>query len=51
MLVIASMDGSSWKIVSVAIYGFTLLVLYSASTVYYKTGHQLPVKWMPLPSA
>lgn len=35
MLVVASMDGSPWKIVSVAIYGFTLLVLYSASTVYH----------------
>ena len=35
MLVIASMDGSPWKIVSVAIYAFTLLVLYSASTVYH----------------
>jgi hemolysin III len=35
MLVIASMDGSPWKIVSVAIYGFTLMVLYSASTVYH----------------
>ncbi|TLG90226.1 hemolysin III family protein, partial [Pseudomonas edaphica] len=28
MLVVASLDGSPWKIVSVAIYGFTLLVLY-----------------------
>ncbi|MBT2371867.1 PAQR family membrane homeostasis protein TrhA [Pseudomonas fluorescens] len=35
MLVVASLDGSPWKIVSVAIYGFTLLVLYSASTVYH----------------
>ena len=35
MLVIASLDGSPWKIVSVAIYAFTLLVLYSASTVYH----------------
>ena len=34
LLVIASLDGSPWKIVSVAIYGFTLLVLYSVSTVY-----------------
>ena len=30
MLVVASLDGSPWKIVSVAIYGFTLMVLYSA---------------------
>ena len=35
MLVIACLDGSPWKIVSVAIYAFTLLVLYSASTVYH----------------
>lgn len=34
-MVLASLDGSPWKIVSVAIYGFTLLVLYSASTVYH----------------
>ena len=26
MLVVASLDGSPWKIVSVAIYGFTLMV-------------------------
>lgn len=32
---LACLDGSPWKIVSVAIYGFTLLVLYSASTVYH----------------
>ncbi|AUG04796.1 hemolysin III [Pseudomonas sp. 09C 129] len=35
LLVLASLDGSPWKIVSVAIYGFTLLVLYSASTLYH----------------
>ena len=35
LLVIAGMAGDPWKIVSVAIYGFTLLVLYSASTVYH----------------
>ncbi len=35
LLVIAGMDGSPWKIVSVAIYGFTLIALYSASTVYH----------------
>jgi predicted membrane channel-forming protein YqfA (hemolysin III family) len=32
---VASLDGSPWKIVSVAIYAFTLMVLYSASTVYH----------------
>ncbi|MGV8918561.1 MAG: PAQR family membrane homeostasis protein TrhA [Pseudomonas sp.] len=35
MLVLASMDGSVWKIVSMAIYGVTLLLLYSVSTVYH----------------
>ncbi|MEB0092581.1 hemolysin III family protein [Pseudomonas sp. CCI1.2] len=35
MLVMASMDGSVWKIVSTAIYGVTLLLLYSVSTVYH----------------
>ena len=35
LLVVASLDGSPWKIVSVAIYGVTLLLLYSASTVYH----------------
>lgn len=35
MLVLASMDGNVWKIVSMAIYGVTLLLLYSVSTVYH----------------
>src|SRR5450830_413871 len=35
LLVVASLDGSPWKIVSVSIYGVTLLLLYSASTVYH----------------
>lgn len=35
LLVMASLDGSPWKIVSVAIYGLTLLLLYSISTVYH----------------
>ncbi|WP_248806796.1 PAQR family membrane homeostasis protein TrhA [Pseudomonas sp. MWU13-2100] len=35
LLVVASLDGSPWKIVSVTIYGVTLLLLYSASTVYH----------------
>ncbi len=35
LLVMASLDGSPWKIVSVAIYGVTLLTLYSVSTVYH----------------
>ncbi|SEM80875.1 hemolysin III [Pseudomonas sp. ok272] len=35
LLVIASLDANPWKIVSVAIYGVTLLTLYSVSTVYH----------------
>lgn len=35
MLVLASMDGDVWKIVSTAIYGVTLVLLYSVSTVYH----------------
>jgi len=35
LLVIASMAGDVWKIVSVAVYGVALVVLYSASTVYH----------------
>ncbi|WP_263141554.1 hemolysin III family protein [Pseudomonas sp. RIT-PI-AD] len=35
LLVLASLDGNPWKIVSVAIYGLTLLLLYSISTVYH----------------
>ncbi|WP_268798423.1 PAQR family membrane homeostasis protein TrhA [Pseudomonas huanghezhanensis] len=35
LLVIASFTDDVWKIVSVAIYGVTLVLLYSASTVYH----------------
>lgn len=35
LLAIASLQGDIWKIVSVAIYGVTLVSLYSASTVYH----------------
>ena len=35
LLVMASLQGDPWKIVGVAIYGVTLVVLYSASTVYH----------------
>ncbi len=35
LLVIASFTGDVWKIVSVAIYGVALVLLYSASTVYH----------------
>lgn len=37
MLVLASLQGDPWKVVSVAIYGVTLLLLYSVSTVYHST--------------
>ncbi|WP_271106134.1 PAQR family membrane homeostasis protein TrhA [Pseudomonas tohonis] len=35
LLVLAALDGSTTKIVSVAIYGVTLVMLYSISTVYH----------------
>ncbi|MCP9339647.1 PAQR family membrane homeostasis protein TrhA [Stutzerimonas xanthomarina] len=35
LLALAAMDGDLAKIVSVAIYGFTLVLLYSASTLYH----------------
>lgn len=35
LLVIASLAGDVWKIVSVAVYGVALVMLYSASTVYH----------------
>ncbi|MFK3798346.1 MULTISPECIES: PAQR family membrane homeostasis protein TrhA [unclassified Pseudomonas] len=35
LLVIASIAGDVWKIVSVAVYGVALVLLYSASTVYH----------------
>jgi hemolysin III len=35
LLVMASLHGDVWKVVSMAIYGVTLVTLYSASTVYH----------------
>lgn len=35
LLVVASLDGDPWKIVSVAIYGLALVLLYSISTLYH----------------
>jgi hemolysin III len=35
LLVLASFTGDAWKIVGVAIYGVTLVLLYSISTVYH----------------
>ncbi|MWV17109.1 hemolysin III family protein [Pseudomonas sp. L-22-4S-12] len=35
LLVVASLDGDPWKIVSVAIYGIALVLLYSISTLYH----------------
>ncbi|VXC72483.1 hemolysin III family protein [Pseudomonas sp. 9Ag] len=35
LLILAAMDGDLMKIVSVAIYGFTLVLLYSTSTLYH----------------
>lgn len=35
MLVVATITGDIWKIISVAVYGVALVMLYSASTVYH----------------
>jgi len=35
LLVMSSLHGDVWKVVSMAIYGVTLVTLYSASTVYH----------------
>ncbi|HEU4844618.1 MAG TPA: hemolysin III family protein, partial [Burkholderiaceae bacterium] len=35
LVVLAAAGGDPWKIVSVSIYGATLIVLYSASTLYH----------------
>lgn len=35
LIIMASRQGDPWKIVSVSIYGFTLILLYSFSTLYH----------------
>jgi hemolysin III len=35
LVVLAAMGGDPWKVVSVAIYGVTLVVMYSSSTLYH----------------
>jgi hemolysin III len=35
LLVLAAWSGDAWKVVSVAIYGVALVILYSASTLYH----------------
>lgn len=37
LIVVAGLQGDPWKIVSFSIYGFTLLLLYSISTLYHST--------------
>jgi hemolysin III len=37
LIVIASIEGNPWKVVSFALYGATLILLYSASTLYHST--------------
>ena len=44
LVVVASMQGDPWKIVSFSIYGATLFGLYLASTLY----HGVNGKWKPL---
>lgn len=41
LIVLASLTGSAWKIVSVAIYGVSLVLLYSFSTLYHSTRGRL----------
>jgi hemolysin III len=43
LLVMASLHGDVWKVVSMAIYGVTLVTLYSASTVYHSVRGQAKV--------
>lgn len=35
IIVLAALDGDPWKVVSVSVYGATLIILYSASTLYH----------------
>ena len=35
LVVLAAIEGDPWKVVSVAIYGVTLVVMYSSSTLYH----------------
>ncbi len=35
LIVLAAMEGDAWKVVSVSIYGFTLVLLYTFSTLYH----------------
>lgn len=35
LIVLAALDGNAWKLVSVSIYGLTLVLLYSFSTLYH----------------
>ncbi|MBJ9974904.1 hemolysin III family protein [Pseudomonas sp. S75] len=37
LIAVAGLQGDPWKIVSFSIYGFTLLMLYSISTLYHST--------------
>ncbi|MFP3560997.1 hemolysin III family protein, partial [Paraburkholderia sp. SIMBA_049] len=37
LIVVAGLQGDPWKIVSFSIYGGTLLLLYSISTLYHST--------------
>lgn len=43
LIVAAGLQGDPWKIVSCSIYGVTLLVLYSVSTLYHSTRGRLKV--------
>ncbi len=44
LVYLAALDGDPWKIASFTIYGITLLVLYTCSTLY----HSFRGKWKPV---
>ncbi|QDQ26230.1 hemolysin III family protein [Chitinimonas arctica] len=46
LVVLASLQGDPWKIVSFSIYGATLVVLYTASTVYHSIRQPRAKAWL-----
>ena len=48
LIVLASMQGDPWKIVSFSIYGATLILLYGSSTLYHSTRGRAKNIWRKL---
>ena len=48
LIVLASMQGDPWKIVSFSIYGATLILLYASSTLYHSTRGRAKNIWRKL---